>query len=106
MSHAAQRAAERYGLTLTHEDFKALKRQIKSGDCSVESTRRDECQRIVVIYKGKALFCIWRPDPGFIVTVYPHGWNDKPMRKRTKREEKTRSRQLRTRSAEKSHNRN
>lgn len=75
MTHAEDRAIERYGLELTPEDSADMIRQIEAGEAELLRDLGDGKQRWRVSWKrrGSIVRIVYKPKSKFIVTVLPTG---------------------------------
>lgn len=75
MTHAEDRAIERYGLELTPEDSADMIRQIEAGEAELLRDLGEGKQRWRVSWKrrGSIVRIVYKPKSKFIVTVLPTG---------------------------------
>lgn len=76
ISHAAIRAAERYGIVLTWEDLRALAELCRKGDGCSGTDPDTGAEQHAVVYRDRVLFVVYkRRDKlwprGLILTVLP-----------------------------------
>lgn len=70
MSHAIERAKERYGVTLTWRDLCAMAKKIADGDALLQMTQPDGKQHYLVSYDGRAFRAVYSVTQA-IVTFLP-----------------------------------
>lgn len=71
MSHAQDRALERYGLHLSKEDVRSCVEKIRGGDAILLSADPSKGQRWLVMFNERVLHVVYRPEVDTLITVLP-----------------------------------
>lgn len=69
LPHAAERAAERYGVGLSVDDLQAMAEIIRAGKSTRLSDRRNGMEQHLVLLKGRAFRVVSAPNTGRVITV-------------------------------------
>lgn len=74
MTHARERARQRYGIELTGEDFRSIEEQVVVGHAIKLGPKGRRTSIYLVTVQGQDMVVVYNRREAFVITVLPIEW--------------------------------